>query len=235
MRRARGRGGLGLGLLLAGCAGDPGARLRGVEREHQELTRELEDTTRALDSVRAYTEALRSPGTAERALRLYYSPAALEQMAAQLLPLRMPARSFHQQLTGEVIVERLSGVRFGPDNTLACVVELRGDNVRYSGQVPKAYQGEVRKFQAGVAAGVVADLTVALSLGADGVLSARAHASRTRLKAHSSGTSEGMLRQEVNARALRLPFTFDLTLPAGGAVPRQMVLTAQHLVVTYTP
>jgi hypothetical protein len=43
-----------------------------------------------------------------------------------------------------------------------------------------------------------------------------------------------MLRNALNERVLRLPFTFDLTLPSGGA-PRGMVLTANHLVVTYAP
>ncbi len=222
-------------LLGAGCAADPATRLRLAERDHQTLTREREASTRAVESVRAYAAELRSPGASGRSFSLYASPAAVEQMAAQLFPMRLAARSFHNQLTGEVIIERLSGVRFGPDNTLTCVVEMRGENIRYTGKVPKAYQTDVNRFQSGVAAGVVADMVVELSLGADGALSARAQATRTRLKANSNATSEGMLRSEMNERALRLPFVFELTPPAGGVLPRRMVLTAQHLVVTYTP
>ena len=44
-----------------------------------------------------------------------------------------------------------------------------------------------------------------------------------------------MLRNAMNERVLRLPFAFDLTIQGGNAVPRRMVLTANHLVVTYAP
>lgn len=222
-------------LVGAGCAADPATRMRQAETENQRLTRELEDMNRALQSTQSYTEELRSPGKAGRSFTLYYSPAALEQLASQLLPLRMSARNFHNQLEGDVIVERISDIRFGPLNTLTCRAELRGENIRYTGSVPKAYQNDVRKFQAGVAAGVVADFVVQLSLGSDNTLLARAHASRTKLKANSSSQTEGMLRQQMNERVLRTPFAFDLTLQGGSAPPRRMVLTANHLAVTYVP
>ncbi|WNG60543.1 hypothetical protein F0U59_41930 [Archangium gephyra] len=231
---------LSLGLLVAwavastGCGTSAATRLRSAEQDNRLLTEEQQQLDRALQSVSRYTEGLRSSGKAGRSFSMYYTPAALEQMAAQLLPMRMPARTFDQQLLGEVVIERISDVRFGPLNTLTCRAEMRGDNIRYNGSVPKAYQAEVRKFQSGVAAGVVADLVVELSVGGDNALMARAHASRTKLKANSSSQSEGMLRNALNERVLRLPFTFDLTLPGGGA-PRGMVLTANHLVVTYAP
>ena len=221
-------------LCGTGCASSA-ARLRSAEQENQRITRELEATNRALQSVTAYTDELRVPGKAGRSFSMYYSPAALEQMASQLFPMRMPARSFHPQLDGDVILERLTDVRFGPANTLTCRALMRGDNIRYTGSVPKAYQQEVRKFQSGVAAGVVVDLLVELSLGSDNTLQARAHASHTRLNANSSPNYESMLRQQMNERVLRTPFVFDLTLPGGNAVPRRMVLTANHLVVTYAP
>lgn len=231
---------LSLGLLVAwavastGCGTSAATRLRSAEQDNRLLTEEQQQLDRALQSVSRYTEGLRSSGKAGRSFSMYYTPAALEQMAAQLLPMRMPARTFDQQLLGEVVIERISDVRFGPLNTLTCRAEMRGDNIRYNGSVPKAYQAEVRKFQSGVAAGVVADLVVELSMGGDNALMARAHASRTKLKANSSSQSEGMLRNALNERVLRLPFTFDLTVPGGGA-PRGMVLTANHLVVTYAP
>ncbi|MFE8601758.1 hypothetical protein [Archangium violaceum] len=231
---------LSLGLLVAwavasmGCGTSAATRLRSAEQDNRLLNEEQQQLDRALQSVSRYTEGLRSSGKAGRSFSMYYTPAALEQMAAQLLPMRMPARTFDQQLLGEVVIERISDVRFGPLNTFTCRAEMRGDNIRYNGSVPKAYQAEVRKFQSGVAAGVVADLVVELSMGSDNSLMARAHASRTKLKANSSSQSEGMLRNALNERVLRLPFTFDLTLPGGGA-PRGMVLTANHLVVTYAP
>lgn len=231
---------LRLGLLAlcalwgAGCASGA-ARLRSAEQESQRITRELEATNRALQSVASYTEELRAPGKAGRSFSMYYSPAAVEQMASQLFPLRMAARTFHQQLDGDVILERLTDVRFGPANTLTCRALMRGENIRYTGSVPKAYQQEVRKFQSGVAAGVVVDLLVELSLGSDNTLQALAHASHTRLNANSTPNYESMLRQQMNERVLRTPFVFDLTIPGGNAVPRRMVLTANHLVVTYAP
>jgi hypothetical protein len=226
---------LGLALVvLAGCTADPATRLRAAEKENQRITQQSQDMDRALQSVSAYTEELRAPGKAGRSFNMYFTPASLEQLASRVLPLRMPARGFHEKLTGDVIVERLSDIRFGPANTLTCRALLRGDNVRYTGSVPKAYQAEVHRFQSGVAAGVLADLVVELSLS-DTSLVARANAMRTKLQAHSNSNAEGMLRQQMNERALRLPFTFDLTIQGSGAVPRRMVLTAQHLVVTYAP
>ena len=228
-------GGVVLVLLLgAGCATNPATRMRQAEKENLRLTRELEETERALQSVNAYTEELRSPGKAGRSFHMYFTPASLEQLVSRMLPMRMAARNFHRQLEGEVIVERLSDVRFGPLDTLTCRVLLRGENVRYTGSVPKAYQGEVRKFQAGVEAGVEADFVVELSMEETSLV-ARARATRTKLKAHSSSMGEDMLREQMNERVLRSPFAFDLTIPGGNAVPRRMVLTANHLVVTYAP
>jgi hypothetical protein len=230
---------LRLGLVLValagtGCATDPATRMRLAEKENQRITQQLQDTERALQSVNAYTEELRSPGKAGRSFNMYFTPASLEQMASQLLPMRMAARNFHQKLEGEVIVERISDVRFGPSNTLTCRALLRGENIRYTGSVPKAYRDDVRRFQAGVAAGVVADMAVELSL-VDTSLVARARAMKTQLKVNSNSSAEGMLREQMNERVLRAPFGFDLTIQGGNAVPRRMVLTANHLVVTYAP
>jgi hypothetical protein len=220
--------------LGTGCAVDPATRLRMAEKEQQRLSRELEETNQSLQAITSYAEQLRDPGKAGRSFLLYWSPASLEQLASQVLPLRMPARNFHRQLEGEVVVERLSGVRFGPMNRLTCQVQMRGENIRYTGKVPKAYAGEVRRFQQGVAAGVVADMEVDLSLS-EGRLVARARALQTKLRANSSSTGEGMLRDQMNDRALRTPFTFDLTLEGRNVAPQRMVLTANHLVVMYPP
>lgn len=223
-----------MALAGVGCATDPATRARLAEQENQRLTRQLQETDQALQSVNAYTEELRSPGKTGRSFSMYFSPASLEQLASQMLPMRMPARSFHKQLEGDVIIERISDVRFGPNNTLTCKAVMRGENIRYTGSVPKAYQDEVRKFQAGVASGVVTDLTAELSLS-ESSLVARAQATQARLKVNSNGTAEGMLRDQMNERVLKSPFAFDLTIQGTGAVPRRMVLTANHLVVTYAP
>lgn len=232
---------LSLGLLVlwalagAGCATNPATRLRSAERDNQRLTEEKEALDRALQSVSQYTEELRSPGKTGRSFSMYYTPAALEQLASQLLPMRMAARNFDQKLQGDVIIERITDVRFGPLNTLTVRAEMRGENIRYTGSVPKAYQAEVRKFTSGVASGVVADFVVELSMSGSNALVARAHASRTKLKSNSNGQAEGMLRNAMNERVLRLPFAFELTIQGSSAVPRRMVLTANHLVVTYAP
>jgi hypothetical protein len=39
----------------------------------------------------------------------------------------------------------------------------------------------------------------------------------------------------MNKRALRLPLVFDMTLQANGAVPRRLLVTGNHVVVTYAP
>ncbi|ATB27533.1 hypothetical protein [Melittangium boletus] len=226
---------LALGALVAGGCANPAGRLREAERENQRLSGEVAELTRAVQSVNAYTEELRAPGAAGRSFRMYYSPASLEQMASQLFPLRMAARNFHQQLQGEVILERLSDVRFGADNTFTCRATLRGENIRYTGSVPKMYQARVRQFQSGVASGVVADLVVELSMSPDNTLLARAHATRTKLRVNSDSSAEDMLRGQMNDRVLRTPFSFSLSIPGGNVVPRGMLLTANHLVITYAP
>lgn len=217
-----------------GCASSA-ARLQKAQQDNQRYTQELEATKRSVESITAYLADLRSPGASGPSFSLYHSPAALEQLAGQMLPLRMAARSFHPQLQGDVVIDRLFDVHFNERNTVTCQVLMHGENIRYTGSVPKMYAAEVRKFQSGVAAGVVANVVVELSLGADHALVARARATRTKLKAHSNAGAENTLRDEMNGRVLRTPFRFDLSLQGSTAVPSRMALTANHLVVTYTP
>jgi hypothetical protein len=220
--------------LVTGCASDPAFRARYAQQEHERLTRELQQVEQRLQAPSSYVEELRAPAKAGKSFSVYWSPASLEQMVRQLLPMRMAARNFHRDLEGEVIVENLSNVRFGPNNRLTCQVVMRGENIRYTGKVPKGYEGEIRKFQQGVAAGVVADMEAELSLEAPALV-AKARAMQTRLKANSSSTAESTLRDQMNDRTLRSPFAFDLTLQGSPATPRRMVLTGNHLVVTYSP
>ena len=233
---------LRLGLLAlwavagAGCATDPASRLRSAEKENRRLTEELAETERALQSITGYTEELRSPGKTGRSFTMYYTPASLEQMASQLhadadgrpqLPQAAPGRRHHRAHLRRALRAQATRSPAGP----RCGVTTSATPA----DVPKAYRDEVRKFQSGVASGVVADLVVELSMNAENVLLARAKATRTRLKANSNGQAEGMLRDAMNDRVLRLPFVFDLTIQGGNAVPRRMVLTANHLSVMYAP
>lgn len=227
-------GWLGAGLLVgSGCA--TAARLDKAEQTQQRFQRELGDTQRALQSVNAYVADLRSPGASGPSFNLYYSPASLEQLASQLLPLRMVARTFQAELDGDVVLDRVYDIRFGPLNTFTCQALLHGENIRYTGSVPAAYQAQVRQFQAGVAAGVVMDLSVQLSLSGDHALVALARAGRARLKTNSTPNFESTLREQVNERVLKTPFSFDVSIQGSRAVPRRMVLTANHLVLTYAP
>jgi hypothetical protein len=223
-----------LGALALGACASPTGRLRDAEREHQVLSEEVAERTRAVQAVQTYTEALRSPGSTGRSFRMYYSPAALEQLASQLFPLRMAARNFHPQLQGEVVLERLSDMRFGADNTFTCRATLHGENLRYTGSVPKMYQARVRGFQAGVASGVVVELSGTLSMGSDSALLARVQATRAKLKTNSDASAEDMLRGQMNERVLRTPFPFSVAIAGGNGAPRGAVLTANHLVITYS-
>jgi hypothetical protein len=66
-------------------------------------------------------------------------------------------------------------------------------------------------------------------------LRAKAEATSARLVSKRDGTAEGMLRDEMNKRALRTPLNFDLTIAGSSAVPRRLMVTGNHVVVTYAP
>lgn len=221
-----------LGVAVLGCAVDPATRLRSAQQEQQRIAREMEGVDRQLQAQQAYLEALRNPGQAARSFSMHYSPAALEQMAARLMPLRLSAREFHPQVTGTIVIERLSDVRFVGPNKLTCKLFMRGEQVSYTGKVPSSYAGEIRKFQQGVAAGVDVDLDVQLTLEGT-TLGARAQATNTRLRANAGSYGESMLQSEMNKRALRVSLLFDLTVPGSPLPPRHVVVTPNNLVVTY--
>jgi hypothetical protein len=219
-------------VAVLGCALDPATRLRYAQQEQQRIAREMEGVDRQLQAQQAYLESLRNPGQAPRSFSMYYSPAALEQLASRLMPIRMPAREFHPQASGTIIIERLYDIRFVGPSKLTCKLFMRGENVGYTGSVPSSYAGQIRMFQQGVAAGVDVDLDVQLTLEGT-TLGARAQATDTRLRANRGSRGESMLQSEMNKRALRASLLFDLNIPGSPLPPRHVVVTPNNLVVTY--
>lgn len=220
-------------LLSLGCT-DLRAQVRAQELQLQTVEAELAATRAGLEASRAWTQALATSGQSAAPLTVLLSPAQLSELAGRTLPYRLPAALFHRQLTGEIVVDGIRDIRPQPGNRLTCILELHGENVRFTGKVPKSYQREVQRFQAGLAAGVQSELDVQLHLE-DGKVLARAQARTARLKAHGSAQFENMLRTQMNERALRLPLPIDVGLEGGGVAPRWLVLTQHHLVLGYAP
>ena len=50
-----------------------------------------------------------------------------------------------------------------------------------------------------------------------------------RLRVNSTPNLESMLREQVNERVLRTPFSFNLAIQGSTAFPKRMVPTANHL------
>jgi hypothetical protein len=218
--------------LLGGCAVDPRIRARQLEDEQRSLTAAVQAADQAVQAATSYAAEVSAPGQAGPTFSLYFTPAMLEQLSSQMLPYRAPARDFHGKLTGEIIVERLSGLRFLSRNRLMGTLHLRGVNVRYTGAVPGFAKKQVQEFQAAIAKGAVADLEVQLTLEGN-VVRARAKALSARLVSKRDGNAEGMLRDEMNKRALRGALSFDMSIAGSSAAPRRLIVTGNHVVVTY--
>lgn len=220
-------------LLGGGCAVDPRYRVKTLEDEHRILTAATQAADQSIQTASTYAAELASPGQAGSTFSLYYTPAMLEQLSTQMLPYRAPGRDFHSKLTGEIVIERLTGFRFISRNRVLCQAHLRGVDVRYTGKVPSFAKGQVKEFQRNIAQGAVAELEVQLTLDRNTVR-AKAVATALRMKAGRDASSEGMLQDEMNRRALRTPILFDLSLP-GGQAPSRLMVTGNHVVVTYKP
>lgn len=225
--------GLVLAVLLGGCAADPRVRVKRLEDEQRQLTMAVRAADQSIQAAGTYTAELGVPGQGGPSFGLYFTPAMLEELSSQMLPYRMNGREFHSKLAGEIVVERLTDFRFISRNRVLCRAHLRGVNVRYTGQVPGFAKGQVRDFQKAIAEGAVADLEVQLSMEGN-MLRAKAEASSARLVSKRDSTAEGMMQDEMNKRALRTPLMFDMTIP-GSVAPRRVMVTGNHIVVTYTP
>ncbi|MCP3142812.1 hypothetical protein [Pyxidicoccus xibeiensis] len=221
-------------VLLAGCAVDPKVRMRSLEEENRKLTREVQAADASVQAAATYADELRTPAKANGAFSLYFTPESLERMAAQAVPYRMPGRDFNSKLRGEIIVERLTDFRFLSRNRLSCKAHMRGEKVKYTGSVPSFARGQVKDFEQAVTKGAIADLEIQLTLDGSRVL-ARAQATDIRLKAKRDSSAESRLQSEMNNRALKQALVFDMTLQGHGAVPSRLLVTGNHVVVTYNP
>ncbi|MFP2931605.1 hypothetical protein ACLESO_41755 [Pyxidicoccus sp. 3LG] len=220
--------------LLTGCAVDPRVRLKSLEDENRKLTQQVQAADQSVKAATAYVDEVRTPAKAGGAFSLYFTPESLERMAAQAVPYRMPGRDFNSKLKGEIIVERLTDFRFLSRNRVRCKAHMRGEKVKYTGSVPSFAQGQVREFEQAVTKGAIADLEIQLTLDGSRVLG-RAQATEVRLKAKRDASAEGRLQSEMNNRALRQALVFDMTLQGHGAVPSRLMVTGNHVVVTYRP
>jgi hypothetical protein len=208
--------------------------MKALKDENGQLTREVQAADNAVQASAAYLEELQSPAKANGAFSLYFTPEALDRMATQMVPYRMPGRDFNSKLQGEIVVERVTDFQFLSRNRLRCKAHMRGEKIKYTGSVPSFAKGQVKDFEQAVTKGAIADLEVQLTLDGARVL-ARAQATDIRLKAKRDSSAESRLQSDMNNKALRLPLVFDMTLQASGAAPRRLMVTGNHVVVTYAP
>lgn len=223
---------LGASALLGGCAADPRIRVQQLEDEQRSLNMAIQAADQTIQGSSAYKAELASPGQGGPSFSMYFTPAVLEQLSSQSLPYRMQGKEFNSKLQGEIVLEKLSGFRFLSRNRLVCQAFLRGVNVRYTGSVPSFAKKQVQDFQNAIANGVLADLEVQLTLEGN-ILHAKAQATSARLVSKRDPSAEGTLRDEMNNRALRSPLNFDMTIAGSGSVPRRLMVTGNHVVVTY--
>lgn len=216
-------------LVLAACAPNYSQRLAEAQANVRTLRATRDANAAFLSAASAYETDLKGGG---RGFTLLYTAADLEKFAASTLPLRLDARSFHAQLNGTISVDRLTNVRFLSGNQLAATAVLHGERITYTGKVPAAFKSQVDQFIQGVQAGVDLQLDVRLQLDG-GTLKAYATGRSAKLRRNSSSSSEDLLLDEVNKRALKNPFTFEVGLPEATEKPSWVLVTANHLVVRY--
>lgn len=225
----------GLSLLVAACCCKPKLedRVRSLEAENSRLRFEVDATEKANQSHRDYLAEL-SGNQPEPFYAMYYSESDLTNLARKSVPYRIPAKSFNSKLQGTITVERVYDFKFLPGNKMTCKMDLRGQSIKYTGQVPDVAKGMVRDFIEGVESGVVADLEVTVSLQGQR-LKALARATKTKLKRNSNASNEERLRDEMNKRALKDPLDVDLRIHGYTQRVERVVITGNHLVVGYVP
>lgn len=215
----------GVGL---GCGSAATSQLRSVTEDNRSIKNDLDSINGAVNGSRAFVAdaATGNPN----ALYLQYSAADLQNMAARMVPYTIPARDIDSQMTGEIIVERVSDFAFAPGNQLGCKLHLRGNNVKYTGFVPAGYQAQLKAYQSAMANGWIADLAVELFLNASS-LSARANTTRVQFKGPADRSMESRVKQAMNERALKGAIFIDVALP--GWQPQHVFLTSTHAMVGY--
>lgn len=220
--------------LLSGCCcrGSLEDRVNAAQRENARLKFEVDATEKANAGMRDYAAELAN-GSGP-AYALYYSPNDLQAFARKAVPYRIPASSFNNQLKGTIVVERLYDFTLLPGNRMSCKMDMRGQNIQFTGDVPDFAKGQVKDFIEGVEAGVIADLVISLSVSGSKV-KALAECTGTKLKRNSSSSNEGRLRDEMNRRALMDPVAFDVRISSYAATLERVVVTGNHLVIGYRP
>jgi hypothetical protein len=226
--------GAALSLLAAGCCcrGSVEDRVAAAQRENARLKFEVDATEKANSGMRDYTKELES-GSGP-AYALYFTDNDLQAFARKAMPYRIPASSFNKQLQGTIVVDRLYDFAFHAGNRMTAKMDMRGQNIRFTGDVPDFAKGQVKDFIEGVEAGVIADLDITLTISGQR-LKALAQCTNTKLKKNSSSSNEGRLKDEMNKRALKDPLDFDLRISGYTARLDRVIVTANHLVVGYKP
>ncbi len=217
-------------LLGSGCSLDAATRLKFAEQRTRELTASLTAAEQAVQPASAYIAELSSPQNARGSFSMYYSAAAIEQMAAQVVPYRMTGKDFHHQLAGEIIAERLSDVRFDSRNRLTAKLHLKSQGVRYTGTLPPGHADDLKGLEKAIASGGYADLEIQLTLDGSRLL-AQVHARNLTFRTKAKYVND--VRNKMNERAFNRPFIFDMSIAGSSQVPRRLLVTGNHVVVTY--
>lgn len=217
-------------LLSTGCGSDPRMRLSRAEARNRELSAAILAVDQAVQPVAAYASELSAPQNARGIFNMYYSPASLEQMFSQAVPYQMNGKDFHSKLAGTIIVERVSDFRFSSRNRMTCKLHLRAQNVKYTGNVPAMFKGRADALVRAVNSGGIADLDVQLTLRGNQI---HAQAQARNVKLRQKTEDEGELVSAMNQRALNRPLIFDMSIPGSSQVPRRLLVTGNHVVVTY--
>lgn len=218
--------------VTCACGGASDNRARALQDENRRLRNDLTAADQALAGAMAYRQQLEAPNTGSMSLLLNADD--IDRLSQAALPHRIPAREFHSQVSGEVLVERVTNVRFYPGNKFTCQVHLRGVGLRFQGQIPAPYKAQVGRFLEGVMAGVVTDLDVTLTTQ-NNQLIARAVAKRSQMKRNHDASNASRLTQGMNDRALRKGLAFDLTPEGAPWKLKHVAMTATHLVLGYGP
>lgn len=225
-----------LSFFVSACCCRPSveSQVRAMERENALLRFQVDATEQANQAARDYAAELAAGGNGEPLFSMYYSPGDLVRLGHVVFPYQIPARDFNSKLTGNIVVERIEAVQFLPGNKMTLRMHLKGQGVRYTGDVPDIAKAQVKSFQDGIAAGVVTNLDATLSLKGN-TIEVMAHANDCKLKRNSNPSHERELCEQMNQKALRTPLRFDVSIEGNPARVKRVVLTQNHLVVSYQP
>ncbi len=225
-----------LSFLISSCCCRPSveSQVRAVERENSLLRFQVDATEKANQAMRDYAAELAGGGNGEPLFSMYYSAGDLVRLGQAVFPYTIPARDFNSQLQGNILVERIEAVQFHAGNKMTLRLHLRGQGVRYTGNVPDIAKAQVKSFQDGIAAGVIAEIDTTI-IARGNQIEAMSHANSCKLKRNSNPSHERELCDQMNQKALRAPLRFDVSIEGNAAKVKRVVLTQNHLVVSYQP